>query len=196
MLALNVAILPPPDVAALAERLSASLVADRPRPLRLGPHHLPHITLTQQFVRTHDLERVFAVVDQVMKRCGPLHMRVSGSARAGRSVWMSIESRASLVTLHEDLMEALQPFEQVDGDVRAFADADTLSRAVAWVARYRTDAAFASFRPHITLGHAEVAPDIEPIEFVATTVAACHLGHFGSCRSVLRRWRLGGEGEN
>ena len=48
-----------------------------------------------------------------------------------------------------------------------------------------------TFRPHITLRHASHPPTIEPFDFTATTVAACHLGRFCSCRRVLRSWTLG-----
>jgi len=60
-----------------------------------------------------------------------------------------------------------------------------------WVTGFRLKSAFGAFTPHITLGHGEHLPEIEPFEFEATTIAACHLGRFCTCRKVLREWRLG-----
>jgi hypothetical protein len=125
----------------------------------------------------------------------PLRLVVSGPDRSERSVWMGIERSRELTTLHERLMRALQPFERKRGDVRAFVDADTGSRAIRWVGRYRRDAAFERFRPHVTLGHAKRLQDVPPLEFDATAIAACHLGHFCSCRRVLRVWQLGRRAE-
>ena len=67
---------------------------------------------------------------------------------------------------------------------------ETAHRDVQWVTGYRTSSSGPSFQPHITLGHAVRPPAIEPFDFEATTVAACHLGRFCSCRRVLRTYDL------
>ena len=51
-------------------------------------------------------------------------------------------------------------------------------------------AAFTSYAPHITLGHAEQPPAVAPMSFTAGIVAACHLGRFCTCREILRTWTL------
>jgi len=55
LIAVDVAILPPPMVADAALQLSAALPASESKGLRLDARHLPHITLTQQFVRAEDV---------------------------------------------------------------------------------------------------------------------------------------------
>ena len=57
LLALDVAILPPPDVNARAVSVSATLPAAQSQGLRLDADRRPHITLTQQFVPSDEVSR-------------------------------------------------------------------------------------------------------------------------------------------
>jgi hypothetical protein len=102
---------------------------------------------------------------------------------------MAIAPTPALNELHQRLMDALSPFERHDGTVAAFLGGDARASDVEWVASFRRASSHAAFRPHITLGQGR-APDVEPLTFDATTVAACHLGKFCTCRRVLRQWKL------
>ena len=121
-------------------------------------------------------------------------MRVTGGAMGSRSVWMKIERTDTLVDLHARVLEASQPFDAHVADqplfFGAFLGGDARDRDVRWVSGYRTESSGARFRPHVTLGHAARPPAIEPFTFEASTIAACHLGRFCSCRRVLRAWTL------
>ena len=190
LIALDVAVLPPPDVSAQAIALSATLPAEESPPLRLDADHLPHITLLQLFARVEELENVFARVDEVVSGVPPLQLRVTGSGSSGNSVWMALDKTPQLVDLHERLMEALRGLERPDGGAGAFFGDDARLRDVLWVTGYRLKSSFHHFEPHITLGHGPEPPHIEPFEFEAVTVAACHLGRYCTCRRVLREWTL------
>jgi 2'-5' RNA ligase len=191
LLALDVAILPPPDVCDRAIRLSAALPdADRER-LRLDDEHLPHITLTQQFVEVDDLDRTFERLDEVLHDVSPLTIRITGAGKsAANTVWLAIERTEPLTSLHEHLMEALAEFERGAGGAPAFVGGKARAADVEGVTQYRLKSSFFSYAPHITLGHADELPRIEPSTFEATIVAACHLGTFCTCRRVLRQWEL------
>ena len=67
LLALDVAILPPPDVGERAVRLSATLPTGQFQGLRLDANRLPHITLTQQFVRRDELGAIFERLDEALR---------------------------------------------------------------------------------------------------------------------------------
>ena len=193
ILALDVALLPPSDVAQRAIELSASLPVSESQGLRLDAEHLPHITLTQQFVRVADLDEALANVEEVLRSQRRRRLMVSGGGRGDDAVWMAIERTAAIVALHERLMSVLRDLKQPDGSVAAFVGEAARAKDVLWVSGYRTKSSFAAFTPHITLGHAKEPPRIEPFEFEATTVAACHLGRFCTCRRVLRTWTLRSE---
>jgi 2'-5' RNA ligase len=190
LLALDVAILPPPEVARRAIELSAALPAREPQGLRLGDDMLPHITLTQQFITPDSLDAVLDCVGSTLAARAPLPLTVSGAGRGRSSVWMSIQLTGALLDLHRRLMDALQPFEQRGSTEAAFLNGDARPADVEWVAGFRQTSSDSAFQPHITLGHSVTLPAVEPVTFEATSVAACHLGKFCTCRRVLRRWEL------
>ena len=191
LLALDIAILPPSDAGERAVRLSAALPKEQSQGLRLDAGHLPHITLTQQFVRRDALDAIFARVDEVLRGQRPIPVNVGGSGKGASAVWMAVERTPAIFRLHDRLMEGLRDFEQPGGGPDAFLDGDAREGDVAWVVNYRLKSSFDSYTPHITLGHAGEPPRVEPFTFEATTVAACRLGRFCSCRRVLRTWEVG-----
>lgn len=190
LVALDVAILPPPAVSQQAIALSAALPGEEP-PLRLGDEHLPHITLTQQFVREEELENAFAHIGDVLGGTGPLRIDATEAVRDGHTIWIAIARTPALTALHEALMEALRGLERPEGTPAAFVDHDARLKDVLWVTGFRLKSSFGAFQPHITLGHGSEPPSIEPFSFDATKVAACHLGRHCTCRRVLREWTLG-----
>ena len=190
LVALDIAILPPPDVSARAVELSASLPPDHFRGLRLDESHLPHITLMQFFARRGDVDRIDQRVDDVLGGRSVLDLRVNGASVDNGTVGLRIDKTPPLMDLHERVMKMLADFEQRAGGASAFYDADARAQDVFYVSGYRLKSSSLSFEPHITLGHGGDAPAVEPFEFRATTVALCHLGKFCTCRHVFRKWTL------
>jgi 2'-5' RNA ligase len=190
LLALDVAVLPPTEVAERAIELSATLPVEESHDLKLDAEHLPHITLIQLFVREEELDTAFASIDDVLRDRPPLRLLVSGAAGAG-TLSLTIEKAPELVELHETLMESLRGIERPGGTPAAFFGGDARAADALWVASYRLKSSFGHFAPHITLGHGPQPPHVEPFAFDASTIAACHLGRFCTCRKVLRAWALG-----
>jgi 2'-5' RNA ligase len=190
VVAIDIAVLPPADVSARAIALSAALPASEWQGLLLGDDHLPHITLTQQFVPSESLEALFLEIHSVLRPRRPLRLRVTGGGKGSSSVWMSIERTPELIELHEQLQQLTGSFEVDTGDASAFFGADARDRDVRWVREFRRASSFERFTPHITLGHASEPPIVDPYEFVAATIAVCHLGRFCTCRRIIRAWEL------
>jgi 2'-5' RNA ligase len=189
LVALDVAILPPADVARRAMEYSAALPQEEEPALQLDDSRLPHITLTQQFVREEELETAFGQIDEVLRDRTAFTLHVTGGEKSGHTVWMTIERTPEIIELHEALLEALRGVERPGGTPAAFVD-DARAADVLWVAGFRLKSSFGSFTPHITLGHGGEPPSIAPFSFEARTIAACHLGRFCTCRQVLREWTL------
>jgi 2'-5' RNA ligase len=189
LVAMDVAILPPADVTARAIEFSAALPSERSQ-YRLDAEHLPHITLTQQFVRQDELDSAFARIDEALQQQRPLRLVITGGGQSGHTLWLSVERTPDLQELHERVMEALRGLERPDGGPHAFFEGQGRMGDVLWVAGFRLKSSFGAFTPHITLGHGNEPPSVEPFAFDATTVAACHLGRFCTCRRVLRAWDL------
>ena len=92
LLALDVALLLPPDAREQAVRLSQRLTpAAAKAGLRLDADHLPHITLTQQFVRADELDAVLEHVDEAVRGQAPITVRVTGGGKGSSAVWMAVE---------------------------------------------------------------------------------------------------------
>jgi 2'-5' RNA ligase len=198
LIALDVAVLPPPDVTAKAVALSAALPEGESQGLRLDHDHLPHVTLMQLFARVNELDQVFSRVDDTVRGVVPLALRATGGGGTN-TIWIAIDKTPPLVDLHERLMEALRGLERPDGGTSAFFGDEARLRDVLWVTGYRLKSSFHHFEPHITLGHGSAGhgsapPDVEPFTFDANTVAVCHLGRHCTCRRVLRQWTLTGAG--
>jgi hypothetical protein len=192
LVAIDVAILPPPEVSQRAIELSAALPEEGSQGLRLDAEHLPHVTLTQQFVRDDELDLAFEHADTVLRDYPPFEVVVTGAGHGGHTLWLVIERTPALTALHEQLMEALRGVERPGGTPAAFFGGDARIGDAMWVSGYRLKSSFGQFLPHITLGHGTAPPRVEPFTFQATTIAACHLGRFCTCRRVLREWTLGG----
>lgn len=190
LLALDVAVLPPPDVRQRAIELNAALPAEGSHGLQLDENHHPHITLTQAYIRAEELDAVLDRVAEVLHGRRPLTIDITGGGHSGSTLWMAVARTPRLAELHEELMEALRGYERPGGTPAAFVDADGRVGDVMWVTGYRLKSSFHAFTPHITLGHGEHAPAIEPFSFEATTVAACQLGRFCTCQRILREWEL------
>ena len=191
LLALDVALLLPPDAREQAVRLSQALTpAAAKAGLRLDADHLPHITLSQQFVRADELDAVLDHIDDAVCGQAPITVRVTGGGKGSRSVWMAVERTAELASLHERMMEALRGLERPGGTAAAFYEGNARIGDVAWVSTYRLKSSLGAYTPHVTLGHASKPPAIAPFAFQATTLGACHLGRFCACRRVLRSWEL------
>ena len=195
LVAVDVAILPPPDVMARAIACSAALPRDGSDRLQLDAAHLPHITLTQQFVAYEELDGAYAEIDDVLEAQLPLRLRITGKGQSGKTLWMGVERTPELLDLHERLMNALKNLERTGGGQYAFLDGTGRIADVHWVGGFRQQAAFGAFTPHITVGHGTQLPGVEPMEFEATAIAVCHLGRFCTCRRVLRAWELTRTGE-
>ena len=190
LLAIDVALLPTPAVRERAVELSASLPPVESHGLRLDDEHLPHITLTQHFIRAEEREQAFEKIDEVLRGQKPLRLAVTGGGKGSSAVWMAVEKTPQLQQLHERLMEALRGVERAGATPAAFFGGDARMGDVLWVSSYRANASFAGFTPHITLGHAARPPVVERMSFQSSIVAACHLGRFCSCREILRSWTL------
>jgi hypothetical protein len=191
LIALDVAILPPPEVSRMAVEYSAALPAEGTDVLRLDADHLPHITLTQQFIRQEELDAAYHRIGDVVRDYPPLDLVVLSAESNAQTISLSIGRTPELVALHERIMEVLRGFERAEGGPGAFVGGDGRMGDVLWVSSYRLKSSFAEYRPHITLGYGEQPPSIDPFRFRAASIAACHLGRFCTCRRVLRSWTLG-----
>ncbi len=198
-----------PD-ATMLERSAASnarLRAAFPQGFALDATHRPHITLIQRFVRTADLDRVYAAVEPVLVRANVSGMRLEAfkyyyipSKEAGLAGIVA-KPTPELLKLQQDLIAAVAPFTVETGASAAFVttpdDPVIDPQLIAYVAAFVPRASGESFNPHVTTGIASrefldkmLAEPFERFTFSPAGAAVYQLGQFGTAAKKLKTWEL------
>ena len=195
LLAVDVALLLPPEVQERVARINSRLPGP-PEGFRFDSSHLPHVTLVQQFVPAADLPLVTAEVGAVLSSFAPLTLTTERLASNGLTTSLVLAATQTLGAVHTRLMDRLAPFDMTAGGADAFVtDGEPpRTRDIEWVTRFRTAAAYRSFKPHVTLGAGVLDEPAPALRFAADEVALCRLGRFCTCRRVLASWTLGEAG--
>ena len=153
-----------PDATMLkhAEATNARLLKVYPKGFALDALHKPHITLLQRYVRTVDLDKVFAAAGNVLtdKKIADWKLKAlkyyyipNNDTGLGGIV---IESTADLLKLQQELIDAVAPYTINTGTAAAFATApgntDIQPALIDYVAAFVPKYSGRHFNPHVTIG--------------------------------------------
>jgi len=198
-----------PDATMLqhSEANNARLLGVFPQGYSLDATHRPHITLVQRFVRTADLEKVYAAAGKVFAATNVTRMKLEAFkyyyAPAGAVGVAGICARPTpeILKLQADIIAAVQPFTMDSGPIEAFTarhdDAATDQAIITYVSAFVPEMTGANFNPHVSTG---VAPtgyldkmNAEPFESFPSSPAGAavyQLGPFGTAAKLLKQWDL------
>ncbi len=197
-----------PDATMLrhAEANNARLLTVYPNGFALDATHRPHITLIQRFVRTADLEAVFAATGAVLART-----KVSGMTLEAFKYYYiptgdvgvaGIVARPTpeLIQLQRDMIAAVAPFTVETGTWAAFIttpDDPNNAALIDYVSMFVPKASGEHFNPHVTTGvapraylDAMLTEPFEPFAFSPAGAAVYQLGQFGTAAKKLAGWEL------
>jgi haloacid dehalogenase-like hydrolase len=198
-----------PDATMLrhAEAANANLLKIFPQGFALDAAHRPHITMIQRFVRTTDLDKVYAAAGQVFARANVTGMELEAfkyyyvpTKDLGLSGIVA-KPTPELLKLQADLIAAVAPFTVSSGTSSAFVTTPDdrvidplLSEYVStFVPKYSGD----RFNPHVSTGLAPrayldklLAEPFEPFTFSPTGAAVFQLGQFGTAAKKLKEFEL------
>jgi len=196
-----------PDATMLrhAQAENARLLKVYPSGFALDASHRPHITLLQAFVRTADLEQVYAAAGRVIAGSNLSGMRLEAFknyyAPSGALGVAGICARPTpaLVTLQADIIAAVESFIVERGPIGAFTaphdDPATDTAMIDYVATFVPKNAGQHFNPHVSTGTAPreyldrlVAEPFEPFGFAPAGAAVYQLGPFGTAAKKLKEW--------
>ena len=198
-----------PD-AVMLERSAASnarLRAAFPQGFALDATHRPHITMIQRFVRTADLDKVYAAVEPILVRANVSAMKLEAfkyyyipSNEVGLA-GIVVKPTPELLKLQQDLIAAVAPFTVETGASAAFVttpdDPVIDPQLIAYVSAFVPRASGESFNPHVTAGVASrefldkmQAEPFESFTFSPTGAAVYQLGQFGTAAKKLKAWEL------
>jgi haloacid dehalogenase-like hydrolase len=195
-----------PDATMLqhAEANNARLLKVHPNGFALDATHRPHITLIQRFVRTADLDKVYAAAGKVFTTADVSGMKLEAFKYyyipIGDTGVAGIVARPTpeLLKLQQDLIAAVAPLTLETGPWDAFITTphDPNNAAlIEYVSTFVPNSSGEHFNPHVTTG---VAPRVyldkmlaEPFDaftFSPAGAAVYQLGQFGTAAKKLKEW--------
>ena len=201
--AIDIALEPDATMIRHARDANARLLKAFPKGFALDETHHPHVSLLQQFVRTDDLEKVYAAANAVLAKEKPTAWTLKAfkyyyipSPPVGLA-GIVIEPTEDLHRLQDELISAVKPFTVKTGTPAAFfseeGGRDIQKSLSSYVANFVADAAGKRFNPHVTIGigletylHKMLAEPFPSFTFSAAGASVYQLGSFGTARKELR----------
>jgi 2'-5' RNA ligase len=159
--------------------------------------------MLQQFVRTADLDKVYAAANKVFASEKPTSWKLKAfkyyyipSPPVGLA-GIVVEPTADLHKLQQELIDAVTPFTVKTGTPAAFMSTedghDIQPFLIEYVANFVKIAAGKKFNPHVTIGvgtetylNAMLAEPFEAFTFSPASASVYQLGSFGTARKELK----------
>jgi hypothetical protein len=196
-----------PDATMLkhAEANNARLLEVYPKGFALDATHRPHITLIQRFVRTADLDEVYAAAGKVVASANVNAMKLEAfkyyyaPTGAVGVAGICAKPTPEIIKLQADIIAAVKPFTVETGPIGAFTaphdDPATDAGLIRYVSTFVPKMSGENFNPHVSTG---VAPReyldkmlTEPFDsftFSPAGAAVYQLGPFGTAAKKLKEW--------
>jgi len=193
-----------PDATMLkhAKAVNARLLKAYPEGFALDAAHRPHITLIQRFVRTGDLDKVYAAAGRVLTGARVTRMKLE----AFKHYYIPIKDIGAagivarptpeLIKLQQDLITAVAPFTVETGTWAAFVttpDDPNNAALIEYVSTFVPKATGERFNPHVTTGVAPrayldrmLAEPFKAFTFSPAGAAVYQLGQFGTAAKKLK----------
>jgi 2'-5' RNA ligase len=201
--AIDIALEPDATMVQHARDANARLLKNFPKGFALDETHHPHISILQQFVRTDDLDKVYAAATAVLAKEKPTTWTMKAfkyyyiPAPPLGVAGIVVEPTEDLHRLQDELIAAIEPYTVKTGTAAAFfseeGGTDIQSELIDYVANFVTDAAGRRFNPHVTIGvgteeylNKMLAEPFASFTFSAAGASVYQLGSFGTARKELR----------
>ena len=198
-----------PDATMLrhAEANNSRLLKVFPNGFALDAAHRPHITLIQRFVRTADLDKVYAATGKVLAGANVTAMKLEAfkyyyaPAKDVGVAGIIARPTPELLKLQQDVIAAVAPFTEETGTMAAFVSAheDPAMDAllIQYVLTFVPKMTGENFSPHVSTGVASreyldnmLTEPFEPFTFSPAGAAVYQLGPFGTAAKKLNEWDL------
>jgi len=201
--AIDIALEPDATMMQHAKDANARLRASFPKGFTLDATHHPHVTMLQQFVRTADLDKLYAAATAVLAKEKPRSWTLKAfkyyyipSPPVGLA-GIVVEPTADLHRLQDELIKAVEPYTVKTGTPAAFfseeGGRDIQEALIEYVSRFVAIAAGSRFNPHVTIGvgteaylNQMLAEPFASFTFSATGASVYQLGTFGTARKELK----------
>jgi len=186
---------------------NARLLKVYPKGFVLDATHTPHITMLQCFVRTSDLDKVYAAEEKVFAAANVSAMKLEAFkfyyAPTGATGVAGICAKPTpeIVRLQANIIAAAKPFMQETGPIGAFTaphdNPATDAAIIQYVSTFVPKMSGENFNPHVSTGVAPkdyldkmLAEPFESFTFSSAGAAVYQLGPFGTAAKKLTEWNL------
>ena len=201
--AIDIALEPDATMIQHAQAANARLLKVFPKGFALDATHHPHISMLQQYVRTADLDKVYAAAGKVLAD----EKVTSWKLKAFKYYYIPwkdiglggivVEPTDDLLRLQQELIDAVAPFTEKTGTAAAFVttpeDPEINQPTIDYVAAFVPEATGKKFNPHVTIGIAPqdylkemLAEPFEAFTFSPVGASVYELGSFGTARKELK----------
>jgi hypothetical protein len=179
-----------------------------PKGFTFDAAHAPHITLLQCFVRTADLEKLYAAEEKVflaaklnaMKLEAFKYYYAPADATTGVA-GICAKPSPEILKLQADVIAAAKPFMQETATIGAFTapheSPATDAAMIQYVSSFAQKMAGAHYNPHVSIGVAEkgyldqmVKEPFVSFTFSPAGAAVYQLGPYGTAAKKLKEWDL------
>ena len=205
--AIDIALEPDAMMIQHAEAINARLLKVFPKGFALDAAHHPHITILQRYVRTAELDKVFAAIGKVLakeKAAGWKLKAFKFYYIPSKDIGLAgivVEPTDDLLKLQQKLIDAVAPLTAKTGTAAAFVttpeDPDINQPTIDYVAAFVPKASGKNFNPHVTIGIASqdylkqmLAEPFAGFTFSPAGASVYHLGNFGTAQKKLKAWEL------
>ncbi len=178
-----------------------------PKGFALDASHRPHVTLVQRFVRTEDLDKVYAAVGKVFASANVTGLKLEAFKyyyMPDKDLGLSgivVKPTPELLKLEQAVIDAVTPFTVKTGTSAAFVttpeDPEVLPELITYVSDFVPKHSGENYHPHVTTGLAPrtyldemLKEPFETFTFSPAGAAVYHLGHFGTAAKKLKEWHL------
>jgi len=190
--AVDVVLLPSGEIVYKVIKLNTQLVEKFGARIVLNKESLlPHISLAMGCIEEGDTSEIASILTDIAKAnpIGELRItgvRISQNARGQNVSAFEIERTSKLQKLHEEIMEATEPYFSYDvTEDMIYPSGDIAQSTLEWIRNYRAKSSFEKFWPHITLGYGIIEDVKFTARMVASKLAMCWLGNHCTCRKIL-----------
>jgi 2'-5' RNA ligase superfamily len=201
--AIDIALEPDATMIQHAEAANARLLKVFPKGFSLDATHRPHISMLQRYVRTADLDKVYAAAGKVLAD----EKVTSWKLKAFKYYYIPwkdiglggivVEPTDDLLRLQQELIDAVAPFTEKTGTAAAFVttaqDPEINQPTIDYVAAFVPEATGKKFNPHVTIGVAPqdylkemLAELFDVFTFSPASASVYQLFNFGTARKELK----------
>jgi hypothetical protein len=178
-----------------------------PKGFALDASHRPHITLVQRFVRTKDLDKVYAAVGKVFASTNVAGLKLEAFKYyyiPDKDLGLSgivVKPTPELLKLEQQVIDAVSPYAVKTGTSAAFVttpeNPKILPALITYVSEFVPKHSGNNFHPHVTTGLAPrtylddmLKEPFATFTFSPAGAAVYHLGHFGTAAKKLKQFEL------